>query len=97
MSPSTDPHPRRFGIRDLRNDTSAVLAEAERSGAVDITRNGRVVARLVPHREQAETASPTRQLLDRIAGADGRATGWAAEYEREKRADLAAEQDSEWG
>ena len=28
-----DQEPKRFGVRDLRNDTAAVLAEAERSGA----------------------------------------------------------------
>ena len=34
-----DQRPKRFGLRDLRNDTAAVLGEAERSGAVYITRN----------------------------------------------------------
>lgn len=88
--------PARFGIRDLRNHTSRVLAEAERSGAVDITRNGQVIARLTPHRDEPDTRSPVRRLLDRIDGHDPIDTGWAHEYEQAKQAELAAQRDHEW-
>lgn len=90
-------HPKRFGVRDLRNDTAAVIAEAERSGAVDITRHGVVVARLVPHREEAtDPRTPVARLLDRIAAAPRTDTGWAEELASAKRSALDAQRDDPW-
>jgi prevent-host-death family protein len=89
--------PKRFGVRDLRNDTAAVLAEAERSGAVYITRNGEVVAKLVPHRADPDTRTPTGRLLDRLAGLIREETGWADEHAGDKRAEIDAQVDDTWG
>jgi prevent-host-death family protein len=92
-----DQVPKRFGVRDLRNDTAAVLEEAERSGAVYITRNGEVVAKLVPHRAESDTRTPTRRLLDRITELAGTDTGWADEHARAKTAEIEAQDDDPWG
>ena len=91
-----DVEPKRFGVRDLRNDTAAVLDEAERSGAVYITRNGAVVAKLVPHRVEADTRTPTRRLLDRVAGLARTDTAWADEHAAAKRAEIEAQGDDAW-
>jgi prevent-host-death family protein len=91
-----DQEPRRFGVRDLRNDTAAVLDEAERSGAVYITRNGEVVAKLVPHRDEPDTRTPTRRLLDRLAGLTRTDSGWADEHAETKRAEIEAQDDDPW-
>ena len=91
-----DDAPKRFGVRDLRNDTAGVLAEAERSGAVYITRNGEVVAKLVPHREHPDTRTPTRRLLDRVAGLSASGTGWADEHAAGKLAEIEAQGDVSW-
>lgn len=91
-----DEEPKRFGVRDLRNDTAAVLDEAERSGAVYITRNGEVVAKLVPHRDEPDTRTPTRRLLDRVAGLTHTDTGWADEQAETKRAEIEAQDDDPW-
>jgi prevent-host-death family protein len=98
--PATDgqvEEPKRFGVRDLRNDTAAVLAEAERSGLVYITRNGEVVAKLVPHRAEPDTRSPTRRLLDRLASLTHADTGWADEHAEVKSAEIEAQGDDAWG
>jgi prevent-host-death family protein len=92
-----DAEPKRFGVRDLRNDTAAVLDEAERSGAVYITRNGEVVAELVLHRAETDTRTPTRRLLDRLAGLARSETGWADEHAAAKRAEIEAQGDDAWG
>lgn len=91
-----DEGPKRFGVRDLRNDTAAVLDEAERSGSVYITRHGEVVAELVPHRAESDTRTPTRRLLDRIADFDRTDTGWADEHAGAKRAEIEAQSDHPW-
>ena len=92
-----DQAPKRFGVRDLRNDTAAVLEEAERSGAVYITRNGEVVAKLVPHRADPDTRTPTRRLLDRIAELARTDTGWTDEHAEIKRSEIEAQDDEPWG
>lgn len=92
-----DEEPKRFGVRDLRNDTAAVLEEAERSGAVFITRNGEVVAKLVPYRSEPDTRTPTRRLLDRLAELGPTDTGWADEYAQVKMAEIEAQADDPWG
>ena len=92
----TDEEPKRFGVRDLRNDTAAVLDEAERSGVVYITRNGEVVAKLVPHRAEGDTRTPTRRLLDRVAQLSHAHSGWADELERAKRAEIESQVDDPW-
>jgi prevent-host-death family protein len=89
--------PRRFGVRDLRNDTAAVLAEMERDGVVYITRNGEVVAKLTPHRVEADTRTPIQALLARLAAVAGTNTRWADEFSDAKRADIAVQDDTRWG
>jgi prevent-host-death family protein len=91
-----DDEPKRFGVRDLRNDTAAVLDEAERSGAVYITRNGDVVAKLIPHRDSPDTRTPTRRLLDRVAGLTRTDSGWAQEHAETKRAEIETQDDDPW-
>lgn len=93
----SDAEPRRFGVRDLRNDTALVIAEAERSGAVYITRNGEVVAKLIPHRLEPEGRTPTRRLLDRIANLQRSNTGWSDDHEEAKRFETGAQDDDPWG
>lgn len=88
--------PKRFGVRDLRNDTAGVLDEAERSGAVYITRNGEVVAKLIPHQIEPDTRSPTRRLIDRIAGLTRTNTDWADEHAETKRAEVEALDNNAW-
>jgi prevent-host-death family protein len=92
-----DAHPKRYGVRDLRNDTAAVLDEAERSGAVYITRHGEVVAKLVPYRVEPDERTPTMRLLDRIAGLNRLDTGWADEHARGKQAEIEVQDDDPWG
>lgn len=92
-----DEGPKRFGVRDLRNDTAAVLDEAERSGVVYITRNGEVVAKLVPHRADSDARTPTRRLLDRVAELSQADSGWADEHDRAKRAEIESQVDDPWG
>ncbi len=89
--------PKRFGVRDLRNDTAAVLAEAERSGLVYITRNGEVVAQLAPYRDEPDTSTPTDRLLDRLVDLVRADTGWADEHADAKRAEIDAQADDQWG
>ncbi|MGK2887138.1 MAG: type II toxin-antitoxin system Phd/YefM family antitoxin [Rhodococcus sp. (in: high G+C Gram-positive bacteria)] len=91
-----DEEPKRFGVRDLRNDTAAVLDEAERSGVVYITRNGEVVAKLVPYRDEPDTRTPTRRLLDRVAGLTHTDTGWADEHTETKRDEIETQDDDPW-
>ena len=91
-----DDGPRRFAVRDLRNDTARVLEEAERSGAVYITRHGEVVAKLIPHREEPDDRTPTRRLLDRVAALPRTDTGWADEHAGTKTAEIAAQRDDPW-
>jgi len=88
--------PKRFGVRDLRNDTAGVLAEAERSGAVYITRHGEVVAKLIPHREEPDSRTPTQRLVDRVAALPGTDTGWADEHADTKSAEIEAQRDDPW-
>lgn len=62
-------------IRDLRNHTAQLVRRAEAGESMDVTVNGRPVARLVPlpHRRDS---MPARQLFDRLrhvgGGADSR-------------------------
>jgi prevent-host-death family protein len=91
-----DEEPRRFGVRDLRNDTAGVLAEAERSGAVYITRHGEVVAKLIPHRDEPDRRTPTQRLLDRVTSLPRTDTGWADEHADAKKADIEAQRDDPW-
>ena len=48
-------------VRELNQQTSAVLARVQRGETVEITVNGRPVARLVP-------AADNTSVLDRLAG-----------------------------
>lgn len=89
--------PKRFGVRDLRNDTAAVLAEMERDGIVYITRNGEVVAKLIPHRVELDTRTPVQALLARLAALARTSTGWADEFSDAKQAEIADQDDTRWG
>lgn len=91
-----DEEPKRFGVRDLRNDTASVLEEAERSGAVYITRHGEVVAKLTPHRNEPDSRTPTQRLLDRVAALPRTNTGWVDEHADTKRAEIEAQRDDPW-
>jgi prevent-host-death family protein len=92
-----EPHePKRFGVRDLRNDTAAVLAEMEREGVVYITRNGEVVAKLIPHHIEPDTRTPVQALLDRLAAVAGAGTGWADEFIASKQAEIADQDHTRW-
>lgn len=88
--------PKRFGVRDLRNDTAAVLAEVERSGAVYLTRHGEVVAKIVPHRIPGESRTPMQQFLERVATRTPVDTGWADELADDKAAAIAAQTTKTW-
>lgn len=96
-TPGQDDEPKRFGVRDLRNDTAGVLEEAERSGAVYITRHGEIVAKLVPHHNEPDSRTPTLRLLDRIASLPHTDTGWADEHADAKKAEIEAQRDHPWG
>ena len=89
--------PKRFGVRDLRNDTAAVLTEMERDGVVYITRNGEVVAKLTPHHIESDTRTPVQALLARLAAVTGPGTGWADEFSDSKLAEIADQDDTRWG
>jgi antitoxin (DNA-binding transcriptional repressor) of toxin-antitoxin stability system len=89
--------PKRFGVRDLRNDTAAVLAEMERDGVVYITRNGVVVAKLTPHHIASDMRTPVQALVARLAAVAGVGTGWADEFSHEKQAEIADQDDTRWG
>jgi len=89
--------PKRFGVRDLRNDTAAVLAEMERDGVVFITRNGEVVAKMMPHRIEPDSRTPVQALLARLAVVAGASTGWADDFRDAKQAEIADQDDTRWG
>jgi prevent-host-death family protein len=61
---------RRVGVRELRQNASAVLRRVAAGEVVEVTDRGRPVARIVPLHE----ASRLQQLL-----AEGRASGVAAD------------------
>ena len=85
-------------MRDLRNDTAAVLAEMERDGVVYITRNGEVVAKLTPHRVQSDTRTPIQALLARLAAVVDEHVLGRRVQRRDQRADIAVQgHDSRWG
>ena len=78
----------RFSIREARQKLSHLLQAVEQGKDVEITRRGRVVARLMPAREQpdeastaAERAAERQALRDRLPPARTR----AAETIRELR------------
>ena len=50
------------GVRELKARTSEILRQVEEGESVEITKRGKVVARLVP----AERPRPTREELDAI-------------------------------
>jgi prevent-host-death family protein len=52
------------GLRELRHNTSEVLARVRRGETVDVTEYGRLVARIVPVEEREQAP-----VLDRLAAA----------------------------
>ena len=86
----------KVAAEDREARDAMIAALAERSGAVYITRNGEVVAKLVPHRGEPDTRTPTRRLLDRIAGLTHADTGWADELAETKRAEIEVQDDNPW-
>lgn len=61
----------RIGIRDLRQHASRWLREVQRGESYEITDRGRVVARLIPARE--ESIADTLTASGRLSPADGSA------------------------
>jgi prevent-host-death family protein len=53
---------KKYSIAQARQQLSAVVREAERAGAVRITRSGQVVARLVSEREFQRLARRKRRI-----------------------------------
>jgi prevent-host-death family protein len=52
------------GLRELRHNTSEVLARVRRGETVDVTEYGRLIARIIPVLERAPAL-----VLDRLAAA----------------------------
>ncbi len=86
---------RAIGVRELKEHASLVLRRVRRSGEeVEITRHGRVVARLIPvslERPRSRASAGAWSTLDRVAREIG--TRWprgrsATEAVREGRRDL---------
>jgi prevent-host-death family protein len=53
---------KKYSIAQARQQLSAIVREAERAGAVRITRSGQVVARLVSEREFQRLARRKRRI-----------------------------------
>ena len=72
--------------RDLRNDTAGVLRKVEEGTRVVITRRGKPVADLVPHREQTRRWLTPSDVLEirKITAGD---PTWAAELAEMRAAD----------
>lgn len=81
-----------YGIRDLRNNTAEVIAEAARDGEVAISRRGEIVARLVTVRE----STPIDEFTAWIEGLEVVDTGWADEFLADKHRELAETDSKPW-
>ncbi len=53
-----------FGIRDLRNHTTAVIAAVERGDTVHLTKRGRRIATIVPARSVSAEVAELLALID---------------------------------
>lgn len=63
---------RRISATDLKANLAAVLGDVERGAVVDITRHGKVIARIAPH-GGSEEAERRRLAVERIL--EGKRTG----------------------
>lgn len=81
-----------FGIRDLRNDTASVIAEADEAGEVLISNRGRVVARLVSVREKV----PMEDFLAWLDDREAIDTGWSDEFLADKQFELDEVEPEPW-
>jgi prevent-host-death family protein len=72
--------------RELRNDTAGLLRRVEAGETVVITRRGKPVADLIPHRETASRGLTPADVLEirRIASSD---PTWGAELAEMRAAD----------
>ncbi|HEU0169649.1 MAG TPA: type II toxin-antitoxin system Phd/YefM family antitoxin [Chloroflexota bacterium] len=84
-----------IGVRELRDHASEVLKQVERTGqAVDITRRGRTIARLVPTSEDDRKAAWAQWWAEHQKLVDDIAADWqggpadAVEMVREQRREL---------
>lgn len=74
------------GVRELRQNASAVIRRVEQGEAVDVTVNGRIAARLVP----AAPVGPRSRTFSRadfvakLAAVPPDHTGWSAELSRSR-------------
>ena len=58
-----------FSVRDLRNDTAAVVAAVRAGERVTLTVNRQPVADIVPHAEERDPWVPSRVLRDIVRDA----------------------------
>lgn len=64
--------------RELRNDTAGLLRRVEQGESIVITRRGKPVANLVPHRHEASRGLTPAEVVEIRAIASGDPT-WAAD------------------
>ncbi|MDH6180280.1 prevent-host-death family protein [Microbacteriaceae bacterium SG_E_30_P1] len=67
------------GLRELKQNPSAVVARAERGETITITVQGRPAARLVPIEVTRRRWVPADELAAALAEVPADATGWAEE------------------
>jgi prevent-host-death family protein len=72
--------------RDLRNDTAGLLRKVEAGETVVITRRGKPVADLIPHRGEAAQWLAPSDILE-IRGISSGDPTWAAELAEMRAAD----------
>lgn len=68
------------GLRELKQNPSAVVARAEHGETIVITVQGRPVAQLVPLAPQRRRWVPAAELARIFAEIGPDTTGWAEEY-----------------
>lgn len=67
------------GIRELKQNASAVVARVEDGESLEVTVQGRPVARLVPIHEVRRRWVPSRDVAEVLTGVGADETGWAEE------------------
>jgi prevent-host-death family protein len=72
--------------RDLRNDTAGLLRRVEQGETIVITRRGKPVANLVPHRQPMGRGLTPAEVIEIREIASGDPT-WAAELAEMRAAD----------
>ncbi len=87
--------PNEYGVRDLHNKTSEVIAHVTEGNTVTITNHGRPVAKIVPFLDES-----LEQWLSTVEGIAGHDTGWLDEHFADKREQAefeAAKERRLWG